>query len=375
MVCSMTVHQTTKSRSLLKVSLLIVCLALPLLLGAGDVSQIDLDTNRNAIKNMSARQREHLKNQHKILKQLPPKEQQQLHNIHQRIEDDSRHGGEMATIVKNYNKWLGTLSPWQREELRKQENPAGRIALIKKYQAKQNKSQSKNSSDPYAILNLKGQFRDKMQGLPRLSDHDLEAVMQVIQAKVNYVPQDVEEFKKMKPVLRHIRILKALVKKEKSEKSRSRWPSEETLTALLAAISNKEMRKQIAAIPKYEMKREVVNALVLKSILQEWHQGSKQYQPTADQIAAHYKTLPAKYQEKLSQQSPRSVNRTLVSGYRMKHDPTMREMMELRKLMSGDSIFRRGGGNRRPRDRFNDKREKGNRPRPKRPSGVRPDSP
>ncbi|VAX41730.1 hypothetical protein MNBD_PLANCTO02-2502 [hydrothermal vent metagenome] len=349
-----------------------VCLALPLLLGAGDFSQPDLNAHRKKIEAMSATEREQLKNKYKTFQQLPIETQQELRNIYQHIEKNRRSGGRLARVVDNYREWLGTLSPWQREEIRKHKNPTARIRIIQELKANKKKNLNQYSPDAYNLLRLNKHARQQMQSMTlTLSDDDLEAVMQVIQKKADFSPSMVNEWKALPPARRYVNILIALLQKKGERKARFRWLGSQAITDLTEVIRDKDVKNEIQRIHNKETKRAIVDLLILKSILQQWQKTVRPSRPTEEQLANFYKSLSPDRREKLMEHSPENVKRRLSFEYRMKNDPAMREIMKLRKLMSGGKPFRKGPRGKRPHFRP-DERGRGRRNRLKRLKDTKP---
>ncbi len=339
-----------------------VCLALPLLLGAGDISQPDLNAHRKKIEAMSATEREQLKNKYKTFQQLPVETQQELRNIHQRIEKDRRLNGRLSRVVDNYREWLGTLSPWQREEIRKQKKSTARIRIIQEFKAKKKKKQRQYTPDAYNLLRLNNRMRQQMQSMTLLlNEDDLEDVMQVIQEKANFPSSTTNEWKTLQPARRYVNILKALLQKEGGRKARFRWLNDNTITDITEVIRDKDVKSEIQDIQNKETKRAVMDRLILKSILQQWQKTVRPNRPTEEQLSNYYKLLSPERREKLMEHSPENVKRRLIFEYRMKNDPAMREIMELRKLMNRGKPFRNGPRSKRPHFRPGERRGRRNR--------------
>lgn len=139
--------------------LLGLVLLVPFLSGAGDEGRSTLEANRKKIETMSEDEREKLLRNHGEFEKLSRDEQRVLRELHQRVEADSRKGGNLQDVMLVYKEWLKTLSPWQREKLLKEKKPSARLELVRQFKEGQETEEWMQS--------LSGERRGVLSGMLR----------------------------------------------------------------------------------------------------------------------------------------------------------------------------------------------------------------
>ena len=124
---------TPKNRNAAKVLLLVlvpVILLIPLLFAAATGVSDSLAENRKKIAAMSQAQREQLEINYQEYRRLPEAERQRLREVHATVKGNSA----LQDTTQQYEKWLSTITPWQRAELREESDPLRRVALVRRFE-------------------------------------------------------------------------------------------------------------------------------------------------------------------------------------------------------------------------------------------------
>lgn len=109
---------------------LLVCLALlPFFMAADDSSSARRQENLRRVGDMTPTERQRLEENYWSFQKLPPDEQARLRKLQADIENDP----ELKSALKEYETWANTLSPGQRNELRRTTDPRERMNLIEDF--------------------------------------------------------------------------------------------------------------------------------------------------------------------------------------------------------------------------------------------------
>ncbi|HUG89398.1 MAG TPA: hypothetical protein VML55_01105 [Planctomycetaceae bacterium] len=120
-----------------------VVVVVPLLLGADGDDSSRLAANRRQIADMSAAERARLEQQYSEFRALPEAERDKLRRLHAELEADSG----LQQVLDDYSRWLRTLSPWQRQELQREDDWSRRLEIVRQFREEQRAAQSRRSSE------------------------------------------------------------------------------------------------------------------------------------------------------------------------------------------------------------------------------------
>ena len=309
----------------------IACLiVVPVLLGAGK-SELDSDqARRRRIEQMTAVERERLKHNFEMFQRLPRDRRQRYRQLNQAVEGDAGLQKTMASFAS----WLKTLSPWQRDELRKESDSQKRIDLIHFFKQKQD-SKREQQSNAYAG-HVTPTMRRFMGSGPKLKQHDLEAVLKVIEQSLPLPPSGRRELEALSGVERHIRVVETALKAsgKPTPFGRSRWPEPELLDEMIAAISDDQVRKSLRANRQPDRVRMGVVIMVIKGVGAEVQAEMERQQPTDDDFKRFFTELDGKDRDEIMRLPPDQAKQRLRWKYYMQNrDSLPRAAYDFRRLM------------------------------------------
>ena len=159
----------------------IVCSALLALgiapfLARGDQSTRQrIEQNRQAIANMTQSERDHLDRNFAAYKKKSPQQIAELTAFHQTIEKDQQaNAGDLSKALKQYDQWLATIEPFQRDQLKEIGDPQERIRMMSEIVREQ---RSREVSSVF-----RRRFDDSMMAsVPLLDREPLEVFMEKVE--------------------------------------------------------------------------------------------------------------------------------------------------------------------------------------------------
>ncbi len=189
----------------------------------GDEPPADKESRRREIEQMNEVDRNRLQRNFELFQELTPTERDKVRQIHTTVEQDE----SLKAVMEAYYDWLSTLSPVQREQLRRETDPAARVELIRQF-----KDEQASTGDEYEAGGgpsgrfSRGRFRPPMFGSGRgkinremfdleLNDSELEAVTDVV---ANKIQRRIEEVLQQLPNVQQLN--------EQQQTSQSRRPQE-----------------------------------------------------------------------------------------------------------------------------------------------------
>lgn len=324
---------------------------LPLLLGAGapgqaatsagKISPEEAEQRRARIAAMSAAQRQQLERNWSAFQALPPERRQAFRTLHAELSDDRQRGGKLSTVMDRYSAWLATLDPWQRDELRHETDPNQRLALVKKFKAEQEESQSHGREmlptgmgSPFS-----GWFLSR---IPSLSESDLDAVMQVAADSLSLTSQERAALGQLAPAHRHARILVHALRREvDKEPHRLAWPNEALSERMAASVKDEEARRWLqSSRMSSDQKRSMLFGRILKSIFVEMNEVAQSLKPPQDELEAFIRTIDPRQRDELLKLPHQEARHRLLYLYLVEKQPEeFRDYAELKTLL--EQVFPR----------------------------------
>jgi len=319
--------------------------ALPVLLGAGDDGRTTFDARRKQIEGMNVNERAQLERRYKMFVNLPESKRETYRQLRRQIEEDSELGGRLEDVMHRYHDWLKTLSPWQRDEIINESNLKARIDLIRNF--KQHRGRELQMLPPGSLGTGSGFNRLANSG-PSLSPRDLAAVVRVLERQVRIPPDRRKQFESLEPRKRHLSVLIASIRQSRDwqRSGRVRWPGEQLLTEMIAAISDSGMREQLNAIERPDQRRTILSTMIVKAFFAEWHQELEKRMPNEEEVGKFFVALDRRQQDEIMSLPLNEQKRRLTWMYLSQHgDQVFNELNELRRTLQ--RVFPRGG-NRQP---------------------------
>ncbi len=209
-----------------------------LLLGAAGSEETEQD-NRKKIESMTPAERAQLKRNYEKFQKLSPEEKARYRKIHEAIQDRP----ELNRVMRCYEDWVRTLSPWEQEDLRKAETPEERMALIRKFRAeRQNSSRWQRYRNYFEVMRiLKIDSRTPgMWFMTRTQPVSPELYQQVVGVIEKSLPEPVK-YPKPKSELtdfqKSLAVLRAAAQvKQQDGKKGSDWPQPEVVNSAFELI-------------------------------------------------------------------------------------------------------------------------------------------
>lgn len=327
-----------------------VLLLLVMSLGAGVPGGNDEQTSRRRIREMTQIERDRLRSNYKTFLALPAAKQRAYRKIRHAVDEDDRQGGQMRRVMQNYHQWLKTLSLWQRDELRKQTDPSARMRLVRQFRRQQTQETERQRFGS-------GRFpRLLTQPLPTLLATDFDAMMQTLERRIRMRPDDRRKLEKRAPPMRHLKVLMVAAPKRRRRGSRFDWPDNDTVSALIEAISDTDVREQLSGetlkqkmlagisdpglrkrvkqVSPSDWQRFFLVRMILHAIHAEWQAELNKRKPTEQQTEEFFETLSKRQQNEIISRSGYAQKLQLTGLYMLKHHPELaRGSRELRRLI------------------------------------------
>ncbi|MCA8995902.1 MAG: hypothetical protein KDA80_02925 [Planctomycetaceae bacterium] len=197
----------------------VVALGAAPFLARGDADQRQTrQANQQQIAQLSESQYERLKRNQQVYRKMTPTEQDRILAFHAQLQRDQTEGnGELSRVLAEYQDWLKTLQPYQRDQLANTPDPGERIALMKRFVKVQRESAANRSM-------LRGPRKDEHEarfwewikqrspGVPVLSPEELSRIMGAIESSAKYQinSETWNEIDQHEGIVRYVRLMQAL---------------------------------------------------------------------------------------------------------------------------------------------------------------------
>jgi len=329
-------------------------LLLAVSLGAVAPGETDEESSRRRIRDMTQIERDRLRSNYETFTNLSATAQNAYRAIRRTVEEDGRQGGQLRRVMQNYHQWLKTLSLWQRDELRKQTDAHARMKLVRQFRRQQQQETERQRLG--SISGLGHVPRLLVQPVPSLSSVDFHSVMQTLEHRTRFRPEDRRRLEKIAPPLRHLKVLLTAAPKRRRGGGRFRWPDDDTLAALINSITDGDLRAQLAGktliqqtlnaindpvirkraeqISASDWQRYFLSRMILQALRGEWRTEFNKQMPNEQQTEEFFETLSRKQQAQILSRSGYEQKRQLTVLYMQKHYPELaRGSRELRRLV------------------------------------------
>lgn len=152
----------------------VLAIAVAPLLASRGVDSSVLAQSERRIASMTQPQRDRLERNFSEYRELTPQQREHYRQLHRALEADrTDNHGRIVRVMEDYYVWIKTLPAYQREQLRKTTDPDARLALVQKYLDQQ---QEREAEEEYG----NGDMPLWLEGVPAMSDEDLELVFATI---------------------------------------------------------------------------------------------------------------------------------------------------------------------------------------------------
>jgi len=309
----------------------------------------EADQNRQRIAAMSEAERDRLRRSYEEFRRLSSSERDAVRRLHESVSSQP----DLKQAFMDYETFLTTLDPAEREELRQERDPGKRIAHVEQLVSERD---SRGRGSRFA-----GRF---VEG-PVLSSAELDEALNVMLESLDLPASDKKSLRAIEEDhVRHLRILEQAAKKVPSdrwrnpERSQERWPDDETLVAILKLFPESRFREGLLKEEQDPGRREwqrgfrrsVAFSLLARSLLAEWHSvAMRVIDPKTLQTA--FEALSQTERDKLVGRPPGELVRAAIRDVLAKRDDPIgvfaKEFDEAADLRSKLDPFAHGFGGRR----------------------------
>ncbi|MBS0204708.1 MAG: hypothetical protein JSS49_17525 [Planctomycetes bacterium] len=318
------------------------------------------------VVNMSDVERKHLHTNLTTFQGLDSLRRDHYRKLNEDLAENRKTGGYLSSLMQTYSAWLLTLTPGQREELRRVDNSANKLDLVRRYKDDQFRRHIETVTiDQHELDGPK-------PGLPKpLSMRELSEVMQILVAELP--EEDQKKFGKVHKPEQYLEIVRRSI--ELAPDGKRSWPSPELQESLIAVLPA-QVRGFIKKFPGQQ--RDNVVRVVFFSIVDQAFDQARSKFPKPGDLDRVLETLDEKQRAELETRPPEERRRFLQNRYfEQRDDKTFRHLMELRagmwRLLNdlGVAPPRSMAGDTMPPPRWPGGPGPGNRNNP----GMRPDRP
>lgn len=288
---------------------LITAAALPYLLRAQNP---DLEVRRRRIAGMTQAEREHLLRNLDRFNAMPPAERQQLEAFSAALAEDQVHGrGMLSHTLAIYGDWLRTITPHQREALRKEQDPVKRIASIRNLVEEQRDER---------IEVRMGERMEFLGPIPLISRSDLEAMCRIIESRLELYITNPQELDGYDGMSRYLKMFELLARERRSVRD---LLSDANRRLLLDAIADDQTREQLESIPDNlerplavaQARRLKLGLAISQAVEVELDRELRQKRSSRENLAAYFDNLPIEEQDDLLALTPEQFREQLFSQY------------------------------------------------------------
>ncbi|HEY3969619.1 MAG TPA: hypothetical protein VGM05_34010 [Planctomycetaceae bacterium] len=248
------------------------------------------DARRQEIARKSESERARLQRSFKAFRELPQAEQDWLRQFAKELKDDDRGEGKLRSVMNEYYEWLSTLTPGQRDDLRKETDPNRRDKQVRDLLKKQQELADATGA------------KAGVKAPHGLSADDLDAVLGIVEQAIrNYLaPEEIEHLKKKRGVARHTYILDLAFRPGSGPGSQvmPRWWSKEVLEAMVSAITNPAQQHQLRNKIDQGAKA-IILQLMVAGVRAEYETEHEKIKPDQDNLERFFVQLSSTEQDEI----------------------------------------------------------------------------
>jgi len=263
---------------------------------------------------MSQVERDSLQRNLKAFQQMKPEQQNLYRDLHGKLDENRKAGGQYSTLLQTYSAWLQTLTPSQREALRQETNSQQKLALVHKCKDEQySRIETFAGSPPESEPP-----NTRMFGLPKpLSATELSNIMKVLLADLPTEEQS--RLNKMPKPEQYVAILQRSIH-HAPDGPRS-WPAGTLQEGIISALPS-HVRN---GVKKTGNLRERLAAYLFISIYRLSDEARPRSPKEAD-LTQFLKSMDPKQRALLEQYSPDEMKGEVIRRYMEQHERHMHEL-------------------------------------------------
>lgn len=298
---------STREIALLAAAVVAGCL-FPLLLGAGGGETEEVRANRERIEAMTELERRQLEQRFARYRELPTDERDRLRSMHTEIEGNA----DLSRTVAAYRRWVETLSPLEREELRRETDPEAKLALVRRIRGRQQEEEQRSKRRPI-------EFVSRAWGGPRppkIDDAVYETVFKTLAERLPS-PERARLDDVDGTLARRVAILRLTIDRSRrgSQGRPSKVLDDETVDAVVANLPNGPIKEMIDSAKITEGKRMRLVGLISISLWRDISEEVTRRKPNPDELWKFFSELPAEERNRMTSLSRSELERELTRKY------------------------------------------------------------
>jgi hypothetical protein len=282
--------------------------SVPFLLRAEDPQ---LAQRRQSIAAMTQADRQRLQRNFERFTAMNDAQRAQLSDFAAALETDrTTQRGRLNETLRVYEQWLQTLTPHQRDALRKETAPLQRIALMRQLVDEQR-------DDRIEIrMGDRGAF---LGPIPAIGRKDLEAMLEIISGKLGLYLNRSQELEGYEGMRRYLKMFELLSRQGRSV---HQLLGEDNVQLLLQAISDEQTREQLQSIPDIErpqaeapLRRTKLALAMFQAIETELDRELRSRRVSPENLTRYFEKLDQDQQDELLTLTPAQFRQQLLSRY------------------------------------------------------------
>jgi hypothetical protein len=298
---------------------------------AADREPANEDSVAVRIKEMTQLERERLRNNFKVYRQMSESKRRRYRNLHRELVQAADRD-QLETVLENYYAWLlNDISRAQSENLRLARDTAAKLALVRELKSTEKKSPENTSQREQLHTVMRVLTTWQTDGLAKwmfrthrhLKRDDYLAILGIVENSLPLTSAESAELKPMTGARRHLRVIKLALREgpPHSEDRTFRWPSEELAQQLVDVISSP--RRKVWLRRELSVRRNPMNVIkmLLPGLVAEWLHEVKDSVPSDEELDNVEKSLDDKQRERLNQRDPKHRRCALRMLYLIQQDP------------------------------------------------------
>lgn len=286
----------------------VLAIAVAPLLASRGVDSSVLAQSERRIASMTQPQRDRLERNFSEYRELTPQQREHYRQLHQALEADrADNHGRIVRVMEDYYVWIKTLPAYQREQLRKTTDPDARLALVQKYLDQQ---QEREAEEEYG----NGDMPLWLEGVPAMSDEDLELVFATILQRMPRTNDENAELDALSGIERQLRILRMLIDRGRLVQQIVGLP--EMQQRLVGQLTDDELKQAIDDASDNRQRTRILMGSLVKGLLDEYRDEVQRRSPTDEKLREFFDNeLTEEEQDVLVQLEPEDFRTALVREY------------------------------------------------------------
>ena len=318
----------------------LTAIAVPLLLTAAGSRNEGQAAYRRQIEQMSPGQRDRLEENLRQFQHMSESERDTLRALDRQIAE-APDADQLRGTLAQYERWLATLSPFQRQQLRNTRDLKARLELAREFK----RQQAGQSPDPH---DLAGDFPPaellpELETMPPLKPAELNAMLEAAAKHLGFSEAELQD---LTPLKRNLYVLNRAV--HRAEEGRPgpgsffRWLDDELMAAMLEALPEGEFRRATTLLGSIkEVKQRTLAASILDAARRQiQHEVTRRM--SREELSRLWRQLTPEERRLLERLNPEEKRRWF---FRRAMAKVSDDMPELRSLMQ--RLFIGRGGPRR----------------------------